>query len=184
MNAGMKQVYSALRNMLTRGVVSTVNGATKLRTIQAKLFARETKDNLEHFEPFGFSAEPEDGAELLTAFFAGDRSCGIVLVVADRRYRPTNMKPGESVQYDSLGQMVYLTKGGIVIKGAGRPMMIQDTAKLTIDTPQVEMKGNLKVNGKIEGDSIKSASTDLDSHVHDGVRQGDDKSGPPVGGSS
>jgi len=49
MNAGMKQVYSALRNMLTRGVVSTVNGATKLRTIQARLFANEVKDNLEHF---------------------------------------------------------------------------------------------------------------------------------------
>ena len=107
-----------LGNLLARGSVSAVNGAGKMRTLQIRMMAGEVKDNVEHFEPYGFTSEPLAGAEHVTAFFDGDRSHGVTLVVADRRYRLTGLESGEAAIHDDLGQKVHLTRDGIVIKTA------------------------------------------------------------------
>lgn len=107
-----------LGNMLARGSVSAVSGAAKLRTLQIRMFAGEVKDGIEHFEPYGFTSEVMPGSEPIAAFFDGDRSHGVVLVVADRRYRLTGLASGEVALYDDLGQKVHLTRDGIVIQTA------------------------------------------------------------------
>lgn len=131
-----------LSNMFARGVVTIANGNSKLRTLQIRLTAGETKDAIEHFEPYGFTSEVKSGSEPLAAFFDGDRSHGVVLVVADRRYRIRGMQSGEVALYDDIGQKVYLTRSGIVIDGAGLQMQFKNV-------PQVSMDGNLIVNGNI-----------------------------------
>lgn len=103
-------------NLVTRGVVSAVNAGAKMQTLQLRLMAGETKDNVEHFEPFGFTSKPLAGAEHVTVFMDGDRSHGITLVVADRRYRLTGLQDGEVAIYDDQDQKVHLTRDGIVIK--------------------------------------------------------------------
>ncbi|MDE2442439.1 MAG: phage baseplate assembly protein, partial [Betaproteobacteria bacterium] len=103
-------IAQRIGNLLARGSVAAADGARKMRTLQLRLLAGETKDAVEHFEPYGFSAEPHAGAEALAAFFDGDRSHGVCLVVADRRYRIRNMMAGEVAIFDDLGQKVHLTR--------------------------------------------------------------------------
>jgi phage baseplate assembly protein V len=105
-------------NLFSRGAVSSSNGAGKMRTLQIRLLAGEVKDNVEHFEPYGFTSEPLPGAEHVSAFFDGDRSHGVTLIVADRRYRITGLKTGEMAIHDDQGQKVHLTRDGIVIHTA------------------------------------------------------------------
>lgn len=79
-------------------------------------------------------------------FLDGDRSHGIVLVIADRKYRMKGMREGEVSIKDDLGQSVHLTRDGIVVKGAGLPMLFEDTPSITFkadsfvrfETPRVE----------------------------------------------
>lgn len=107
-----------IANLLARGTVAAVNAASKMQCLQVRLLAGEVKDGVEHFEPYGFTSHPQTGAEAISLFFDGDRSHGIAIVVADRRYRLVGMEAGEVALHDDLGQKVYLTRTGIVIHSA------------------------------------------------------------------
>lgn len=146
---GMRALALRIGNMFARGRVRSVNAAGKLQVLQIDLLAGETKDRVEHLEPYGFTSHPKVGAETATAFLDGDRSHGVVLVVADRRYRLTGLLAGEMAIHDDLGQKVHLTRTGIVISGAGLPINITNTPSVTITSPQVTMTGSLKVDGNI-----------------------------------
>ena len=150
-------------NMLARGSVTLSNAAGKLQTLQIALLADEAKDGVEHFEPFGFTSNPKPGAEVLAAFIEGDRSHGIVLVVADRRYRIQNLAPGESALYDAFGNVIKLTQSGIVIDGGSHPITINHAATVTVN------------GGDVLADVIS-----LKNHQHGGVVAGGANTGPAV----
>lgn len=143
----MRPLAGRVANMLARGALAAVKASGKMQALQLRLLDGEVKDRLEHFEPYGFTSHPNPGsAEALVAFLDGDRSHGIVLVVADRKYRLTGFEQGEVAIHDDLGQRVHLTRDGIVVKGAGLPMLIEDTPSVTFradnfirfETPRVE----------------------------------------------
>lgn len=151
----LRPLASRIGNMLARGRVSSVKGGGKMQVLQLQLLDGEVKDRLEHFEPYGFTSNPKPGAEAAAAFLDGDRSHGIVLVVADRRFRLTSLVSGEVAIHDDLGQKVHLTRSGIVIDGAGLPIVVQNTptvnvtatVSVTLTTPDVFCTGKLTVAG-------------------------------------
>lgn len=145
----LRPLAQRLGNMIARGTLAVATSTSKMQSLQMRLLAGEIKDGLEHFEPYGFTSCPKGGAEGLALFLDGDRSHGVVIVVADRRFRLTGLASGEAALYDDQGQKVYLTRNGIVIDGAGLPMKIQNTPSVTMDTPLVSMTGNLAVAGNI-----------------------------------
>jgi len=163
-----------LGNMLARGSVAAANGAGKMRTLQIRMMADETKDDVEHFEPYGFTSEVMPGSEPIAAFFDGDRSHGVVLVVADRRYRLTGMTSGEVALYDDQGQKVYLTRTGIVINGANLPLVIQDVPTATIkagtkvrfETPLLEVTGQIKDMSDSTGKTMSAMRSTYNGHTH------------------
>jgi len=152
----MSQIAHALArrigNLLARGTVAAVNAASKMQGLQLRLLAGEIKADVEHFEPYGFTSNPNAGAEAIAAFFDGDRSHGVVLVVADRRYRLKGLAAGEMAIHDDQGQKVHLTRSGIVIDGGGHTVTIQNAPLVTTD-------GNLHVNGSIVADGDISDHT-------------------------
>lgn len=171
----------SIGNMLARGVVSAVSSALKMQGLQVKLLAGEVKDGLEHFEPYGYTSHPKSGAEAVTVFMDGDRSHGVVIVVADRRYRLQGLAAGEVALYDDQGQKIHLTRSGIVVDGAGKPITIENTPSVTMDTPQVNMSGNLSVTGNIvaQGDisdhgnkSMAGMRGTYNSHTHNDPQGG------------
>lgn len=163
-----------LGNMLARGSVVAANGAGKMRTLQIRMMSDETKDNVEHFEPYGFTSEPIQGAEHVTAFFDGDRSHGVTLVVADRRYRLQGLKAGEMAIFDDQGQKVYLTRTGIVIDGANLPLVIQNVPTATVkaatkvrfETPLLEVTGQIKDLSDSTGKTMAAMRSTYNSHTH------------------
>ena len=149
--------------------VTGSNGSSKMRTLQIILPGGTVIDGVEHFEFFGFSSEPltDGGTDACVAFTSNELAHGIVLNVADRRYRITNMKSGEVAMYDDLGRKVYFTREGIVIDGASSPITVQTTGNIiinsganvnitasgqtTINCPTNTVNGNLTVTGAIVG---------------------------------
>jgi len=163
-----------LGNMLARGSVAAVNAASKMQMLQVRLLADEVKDSVEHVEPYGFTAHPKAGAEAIAAFFDGDRSHGVVLVVADRRYRLTGLAEGEMAIHDDLGQKVHLTRGGIVIDGAGLPLTIQNvptatikaSTKVRLETALLEVTGQIKDLCDSTGKTMADQRTKYNLHTH------------------
>ena len=131
-----------VNNMVARGVVLASKASGKLQTLQIGLLASEAKDDVEHFEPYGFTSRPKPGAEHVTVFLDGDRSHGITLVVADRRYRLTGLAEGEAALHDDQGQKVHITRDGIVIKTA---------KKIRIDGANIELHASQSYSWDVNG---------------------------------
>lgn len=140
----MSDTLSA-QNTLARGVVSLVDHARKMQSLQVDGLDEETMEPVEFAENYGYTSAPGKNSEVFIAFINADRSHAVALVVGDRGLRPTDLQSGEVCIYDDLGQEVRLTRQGIVVKGAGLPITVTDTSKVTIDAPETEITGNLKV---------------------------------------
>ncbi|WP_443700649.1 phage baseplate assembly protein V [Pseudomonas sp.] len=167
---------SLLTRMLVRGTVVLVDSARKLQSLQMRLTAGEVKDSVEHFEPYGFTSNPLPGAEGIAAFIGGDRSHGVLLVVADRRYRIQEMKPGEVAIYTDEGDKVHFKRGRI-IDIETETLNIKASAAVNIDTPVINQTGQI-ISG---GDQVAAGISQI-NHPHGGVAHGTAQSGPPVGG--
>jgi phage baseplate assembly protein V len=116
LNRMITPLRRAIGNMAMRATVTLVNSANKMQSLQVKLRGDEAKENIEHFEPYGFTSKPHAGSEAITLFFNGDRSHGVAIVVADRRYRLNVLADGEVALHDDLAQKVHLKRDRILIE--------------------------------------------------------------------
>lgn len=124
----------AISNMALRATVVLVNSASKMQSLQVKMRGDEAKENIEHFEPYGFTSKPHAGSEAITLFFNGDRSHGAAIVVADRRYRLAVLEGGEVALHDDLGQKVHLKRDRILIETPFTFEVRADKIKLHADS--------------------------------------------------
>ncbi len=155
-----------ITNMLARGTVEQVNSAKKMQEVQADLLADEIK-GMEQMEPYGFTACALPGAELLAAFMDGDKSHGVVICVADRRYRLVGLAAGEVAIYDDQGQKVHLTRTGIVIDGANLPVTITNTPKVRMETVLLEVTGEIKDRCDTDGETMNNMRSTYNTHTHE-----------------
>lgn len=149
------KLAARVRGMISRAVVSLVNDALKMQGLQVTLMADQTPDDAEHFQHYGFTSVPLPGAEGIALAVGGSTGHTVVINVDDRRYRIKPMQGGEVCLYDDQGQKVHLTRTGIVIDGAGKPIVVQNTptvtvnasASVTINAPDTFCTGKLTVTG-------------------------------------
>lgn len=167
---------SLLNRMLVRGTVVLVDSARKLQALQMRLTAGEVKDGLEHFEPYGFTSNPLAGAEGIAAFIGGDRSHGVLLVVADRRYRIQGMEPGEVAIYTDEGAKIHLKRGRIIDIEAD-VINVKAATAVNFDSPAITQTGTITS----DGDQVAGGVSQI-NHPHGGVLRGGDQSGAPIGG--
>lgn len=141
--------------MIARGSVVLASASRKLQTLQLRLTAREVKDNVEHFEPYGFTSNPKDGAEALVAFLGGDRSHGVAFMVTDRRVRLQGLQPGEVAIFTHEGQALVLKNGRIAELTTGTfrvnaEELIELNAPRVTAPQDIEAGGMLKAAGDVE----------------------------------
>ena len=168
---------SNLKNILVRGTLSLVNGAKKMQVLQVKLLAGEVKDGMEHFEPYGFTSNAQAGAEVLAGFFGGDRSHGVVICVADRRFRLQGLQSGEVALYTDEGDKLHFKRGRVIEIETLTLKVKADTA-VEFDTPEIRTTGKIVS----AGDQVAAGISQL-GHGHTGVMPGAGTSGPPAGGA-
>jgi len=169
LNRATAKTQRAISNMLSRGQVDSYLAAASLPIVQAKLLADEDKAGLEYIESYGFSHSPHPGAELVAAFFDGDRSHGSILKIGDRRYRVAQaggMAEGEVMVWDDLGHKIYLTRAGIVIDGGGHKITLTNTPEVRMETLALNVTGNIRDNCDSQVRTMSAMRSIYDSHTH------------------
>ena len=147
----MNAYVAKLKGLILRAVVSRVDEGHRFRLLQLQILADDEDDEVEHVEPYGYSARPVDAdadgsPESIIAALSASADQNVALVVADRRYRPQNLQPGEVVMYDASGQVVKLMADRIEIDGAGNEIHLGAGA-----TKGVNREGdNVLSNGAID----------------------------------
>ncbi|WP_339483179.1 phage baseplate assembly protein V [Pseudomonas sivasensis] len=165
---------SNLKNILVRGTLSLVDGLKKLQELQVKLLAGEIKDGMEHFEAYGFTSNPKAGAEVLAGFFGGDRSHGVVICVADRRFRLQGLESGEVAMYTDEGDKLHF-KRGRVIEIETMTLKVKAETAVEFDTPLIRTTGKIVS----AGDQVAAGISQV-GHGHTEVMKGPAVSGPPA----
>jgi phage baseplate assembly protein V len=157
-----------------RGTLGPVDDAGGLQRSQVKLLAGEVRDNVERIQPYGFSAVPLPGADVLVVCVGGNRDHPVIIGADDRRHRPTGMQPGDVCIYSNQTGHKITLKADRTIEIEGDEITIKADTKITLEAPLVEVTGALDVMGDIRdqaasgGMSMNGMRADYNSHVHGG----------------
>ncbi|WON77842.1 phage baseplate assembly protein V [Serratia sp. UGAL515B_01] len=184
----MSRLFSGLQrslsNLIVRGVVRRTDSTSKSQMLQIQMIADEPKDSIEHLEPYGFTSSPHLGAEVFAAFPDGDHSHGVVLVVADRRYRIAGLKSGEVAIYSDEGDSIILKRGNQV-EITTKEFIVNAETKVTLNTPLVETSGKIVATGNVESGAdvrdktgtVAAIRVTYNGHTH---THGDPITGVPI----
>ncbi len=184
MSGWMQRLGHRLQALVGIGRVTLVDDTTgTVQRAQLTLGQLETRDNTPRLAEYGFASNPPPGTDAVLLFVGGDRSNGVVIATGNQTFRLKGLASGDAALYDSRGQSVWLTPGGIVVNGAGLPMVINNTPSLTVNastsvtlnTPTTHCTGNLNVDGNVvaQGDifdhgnkSMAGMRTVYNGHTH------------------
>jgi len=186
MISAIERLYRCAMLAFGRGRITFVDDTGAVQKIQVKFGQLEVIDNMPALHDFGFTSNPPIGSDIFASFIGGSRKNGTVVAVGNQTYRMKNLKSGEMAIYDNLGQSVYLTQAGIVINGAGLPLTVNNTPKVTINasaevdlnTPLLKVTGDIIDNSGTNGHTMAQMRTIYNSHTHS------DPQGGTTGGPS
>ncbi|MEM7746073.1 MAG: phage baseplate assembly protein V [Pseudomonadota bacterium] len=132
MTGTLGRISRRLQLMIGRCVIRAIaaDGGRVLVSIDG--LQDESADALELAEPVWLTALPLDGAEGISLSVMGDGSHRVVLPLGDRRYRPTDLQPGESSRFDDLGHRIDIRRDGI---------RIVSPDQIEIDAPSMTVNG-------------------------------------------
>lgn len=107
---------------IDRAAVRTTTEDQGHREVQVTVLGDDdTRDDVEHIEPYGFTSRPQDasgqnGPDAVVVDVGETSDHQVVILVGDRRYRLKTLAKGEVAIYDDLGQAVVLTRTGIEVR--------------------------------------------------------------------
>ncbi|MCL1915664.1 MAG: phage baseplate assembly protein V [Desulfovibrionaceae bacterium] len=150
-----------LRNIVARGVVVMVDDARKMQEQQVRLLDGELIDGAERPQPYGFSSNPQPGAECFAAFVGAGREHPVILAVDDRRFRVRSLQPGEVCIYTDEGDSITLKRGKrievktghAVVEAEDSCAVVSKNCSVRCDTCEV----SAKVSASIAAPVIKLA---------------------------
>ena len=184
--------------LVSRAIVTLVNDAAKMQSLQLSLLADETLDGAEHWQPYGLTYKPHAGAEALVLAVGGHRAHSVVIACADRRYRLSGLADGEVALYTDEGDRIHLKRGRSVEVDT-QTFRVRAGTEVVFDTPLVRATGDVLVQGDTAlagdldligdmigvgsittlGDQIAGGISQI-NHPHLGVLPGNGLSGKPV----
>lgn len=104
-----------------RAAVRTIDDSTGHRQVQVTVLGDDdTRDDVEHIEPFGFTSRPpaasgQNGPDAVVLDMGDTSDHQVVIVIGDRRYRLSHVPgTGEAVLYDAFGNEIRLGSTGAV----------------------------------------------------------------------
>jgi phage baseplate assembly protein V len=134
-----------LRLMVSRAVITAVQDAGKIQTAQVTLLEGEVRDGVEILHQYGFTSVPAEKGEGLYFSVGGDRDHGVMVALADRKFRKKNLEPGEAAVYTdedaaSGDHHIHFKRGRIIEIVAGASRIVMEADGITITTPALAIQ--------------------------------------------
>lgn len=165
----LRPIRTRIYTMISRAVVEFIRkDDTGMQVLKLQALALESRDGVEHFQPFGFGSVPPPGSEALVVCPGGNRSHMVAVVVDERVTRLKTLVAGEAALYNQTNTAIVHVKatGEVEISGA---------VKVKLNTPAVEL-GPAAIEAVIKGNTFQAL---FNAHTHIGSTAGNQTS-PPV----
>jgi phage gp45-like len=150
-------------NGMTRMTFEEADDTQAIQQSKLNGYHDESMDTIEHVHPYGFTAVPQKPTgsgddrqtpESFSGFMGGNRTHGIALVTADRRYRLYKLANGEVALHDDQGHQVHFKRDGIYVSAPNSKKIvgqIMDDDKLPQDGKlgQIQQAGRPSANNYV-----------------------------------
>lgn len=169
-------------------VVLTKPGQRRQR-LQVSILDGEGKDDVELFEQYGITSIPLPGAGGLALFFDGDRSHSAVIMPSDKRYRPTDLKPGEVAIYTNEGARIVLKQGRLIevecdvyrVKAKRYEVVAEEAVNISTNAYKLDASGTAMSTGPMQMPEVVVDGIPMRGHFHQ-EHDGPPTSAPKSGG--
>lgn len=148
-----------ISQMLVRALVTSVNEEVKRQTLQVKVRADESADDIERFQNYGVSSNPPLNSEAILAALGGNLSQLVAIAVENKDYRPKG-EMGDVFLYHMDGHRIQLGANGSINITANR-VNLTATDEFNIVSPAIHFKGVTH----FEGDTGFTGETNFNNAV-------------------
>lgn len=167
----------------SRATVDSVQDFHLMQTMAGNLMRGEARKKIERWQNFGFSSvilPPNQsgsaagnlagkGAEAFMVYVGGNRSHPVAASIDDRRHRPRGLKPGESAQYDDIGQMTLLRRGFSALLSLDDDSSAGgDGTKRFASLRHVQKQKQPMPQGGTTAEQLQAQQTDAENFKHEG----------------
>ena len=150
-----------------RGVLRLVQEATGTQLVQVEALKNEVLDLAEHMQPYGYASHPLPGAEAVVLANGGSRNHPLIVIIADRRYRPS-LQAGETILHDDQGQVIHIARDKILIRTdktvrveAQRVEIVAaETARIEAQTVEIHGSDHVRIDAGGAGVTYWPSRTD------------------------
>lgn len=148
-----------------------IDDSQPIQTVQAHITSRETPDQIERYQNYGFTSVPDcesgDGVAGLVISALGHH---FVVGLEEPGVRPTDLAPADVMVFHREGHHFHLQSGG---KG------VFNLKKLVVNCPETEWNGDINQKGKhtSTGDQVADGVSQT-KHKHKGDSNG--TTGSPI----
>jgi phage gp45-like len=162
-------VSARLRGMVTRGKVISATLNPKRCLVQLSGLAGEIRQKIELFLPFGMSAYPSGGEDLILLQVGNSRSHLVALFADASGLRITDLQQGEFGWKDGNAQHIVLRSDRIEIVSPTKDIFITTpVGNVNINGVVIDEDGNITAPGTINAaDEITAKNTHtVSGHIH------------------
>lgn len=132
------------------GKVISVNDDDKTQRLQVKMSSGELLDLVRSILPYGFTHFPHKESEGLFVSPGGNSGHMIAVSIGGREYRLKSLKEGEVALFDDIGQVVHLTRTGIIV-GSPQNIYLKTDGILRLEGEGVEIHGRSYIQRDVHG---------------------------------
>lgn len=167
LDKALAPIKRRISQMLVRALVTSVNEDVKRQTLQVKMRADESADDIERFQNYGISSNPPLGSEAILAALGGNLGQLVAIAVENKDYRPQG-EIGDVFLYHLSGHQIQLTKDGTINITANK-VNLTATEEVNIVSPTVNVTGNTNFNDAFKisesGDVVSSGGASFTTAV-------------------
>jgi len=115
MNRILAPIKREMRTMIVRGIVRIITEDSKIQVFQVESFQDDVRDDVEHFQTFGFKSHTPANSEVIMLNVGGSNEHSVV-VATENREALSNLDPleeGDSIIYNKGGASLLLKEKNI-----------------------------------------------------------------------
>lgn len=152
----IRRAFSNVRQGF-RAVLTRVDSAGDVQTVQADALAGEQLQDAELFQHYGYSANPPPGSMAVVLPLGGRSSHGVVIATEHGSYRLKQLKPGEVALYSDEGSKIVLKRGRLIEVECDtfslrcKNWQVNASEQASFTTPMLSTSAQLVAQGQING---------------------------------
>lgn len=135
----LRELVNLIRGVAARAVVRNVK-QEGLERVQLEQAPGDLLDDVEVFGGYGFASAQLPGAENVRAYMRGCPEHPIVIAVADRRHRPTDLQPGDACIHNDKGDRVLLKSSRALDATIGGSTISADASHIELAVGSVSIE--------------------------------------------